>query len=90
MAAYWAPHICQKSKILIDATYYESSVRFPTNQHFFWESVEFLYRIMKHMCKKAGFKRIRTKYNSWAAGYHVYSQKRRTPKKEKNLDKSVN
>ncbi|MEM9738167.1 MAG: hypothetical protein AAF770_03710 [Bacteroidota bacterium] len=38
---------------------------------------------MKHMCKKAGLNSIRTKYNSWAAHYYAYSQKRRNPKKEK-------
>ena len=83
LAQYWNPYLCRKSTILIDATCYESSVRYPTNQKLLWESVIFLYSTMKHMCKKAGFKLIRTKFRKWEGRYNSYSRKKRRPKKEK-------
>ena len=82
-AESWSPYLYQKSKILIDATCYESSVRYPTNQKLLWESVLFLYASMKYMFKKAGIRLIRTKFKDWEKRYNSYSRKRRKPKKEK-------
>ena len=53
LAEHWAPYIHNKSKILMDATCYESSVRFPTNQKLLWESINFLYRVIQTYGKES-------------------------------------
>ncbi len=71
-------------QILTDATCYESSVRFPTNQKLLWESVDWAYGQLKLICKYSGTKLPRTKYLKWKERYWNYSRKRRKPLKEKN------
>ncbi len=83
LAQYWNPYISNKSRVLMDATCYESNVRFPTNQKLLWESINFLYRVIKRMVKKEGIRFPRTKYKKWENRYNQYSRKRRKPKKEK-------
>lgn len=79
----WSRYMITKSKLLVDATCYESDVRYPTDQKLLWESVVFLYKVMKSMCKKAGLRLIRTKYRDWEARYKQYSRKKRKLKKER-------
>lgn len=80
---YWKPYIREKSKITIDATCYESDVRYPTDQKLLWESVCFLYEIVKKQSKRRGIRLIRTKYKKWAKRYAIYARMRRKSKKEK-------
>lgn len=83
LAKYWAPYMRAMGKMVVDATCYETDVRYPTNQKLLWEGVRFLFRSMKAMCKKAGFKLVRTKYKNWERRYNAYSRKRRKSKKDK-------
>ncbi len=83
LASHWIPYIQTPSKILIDATCYESHVRYPTNQKLLWESVCFLYAFVKKLSKRVGIRTIRTKYRKWEQRYAIYSRKRRKSKKEK-------
>jgi len=48
---YWKPYIDEQEKVVVDATCYESEVRYPTDQKLLWKSVEWLYRQLKHLCK---------------------------------------
>ena len=72
---------------MIDVACHESSVRFPTNQKFLWESVEFLYRVMKYMCKKAGIKKIRIQYKNGVTCVTtpIVTKRRRTQKEKRIL-----
>lgn len=83
LAKYWLPFMSELNKATTDATCYESSVRYPTNQKLLWESVDWCYGQIKVICKYLKVKRPRTKYNKWKLRYHQYSRKRRKPKTEK-------
>ena len=39
---YWSPYIKDKSNILIDATCYETDMRYPTDVKLVWESLEYI------------------------------------------------
>lgn len=80
---HWKPYITEKSKITLDATCYESDVRYPTNQKLLWESVCFLYQIVLKESKRRGIRLVRTKFKKWEARYAIYSRMRRKSKKEK-------
>lgn len=83
LASHWLPHMKEVDQILTDATCYESSVRFPTNQKLLWESVDWAYSQLRLICKYAGQKVPRTKFLKWQERYWNYSRKRRKPSKEK-------
>src|SRR5690625_2953152 len=48
---YWSPHIEETEKITMDATCYESEVRYPTDVKLLWESVEWSYNRMRWVSK---------------------------------------
>ena len=81
LAQYWKPHMKDLSKVLMDATCYESSVRYPTDQKLLWESTTFLYKVFKSMCKQKGIKLKKTQYDSWKKKYKAYSRTRHKTKK---------
>ena len=83
LASAWLPHMKELDQILMDATCYESSVRFPTHQKLLWESVSWTHGQLKLMCKYGHVKFPRSKYLKWKERYWNYSRKRRKPAKEK-------
>jgi len=86
----WSPHILDKHSIVMDATCYESEVRYPTNEKLLWESVDWCYRQLKATCKTLGIKTPRTKYLKWKRRYISYSKMRRkTKSKRTSLDRSL-
>ncbi len=86
----WSVHISDKHSIVMDATCYESELRYPTNEKLLWESAEWSYRQLKAICKALGIKTPRTKYLKWKRRYISYSKMRRkTRSKRKGLDRSL-
>lgn len=86
----WSPHISNKHSITMDATCYESEVRFPTNEKLLWESVEWSYRQLKAICRALGVKTPRTKYLKWKRRNISYSKMRRkTKSKRRSLDRGL-
>lgn len=83
LARYWKPYMSQSNVVLMDATCYESSVRYPTDQKLLWESVEWSYKEMVAGCKELRIRKPRTKYDKWALRYHQYSRKRKRRIKER-------
>lgn len=87
--SYWKPYIQEPEKIVMDATCYESEVRYPTDVKLLWESVEWSYQKMKDVCNRASVSQLRTKYLTWQARYVGYSKMRRkTKKKTKAIKRS--
>ncbi|PIF01703.1 MAG: transposase [Maribacter sp.] len=85
----WSPHISDKHSIVMDATCYESEVRYPTNEKLLWESVEWSYRQLKAICRALGIKTPRTKYLKWKRRNISYGKMRRkTKSKRTRLDRS--
>lgn len=78
---YWKPYITEPEKIVVDATCYESEVRYPTDVKLLWESVEWSYERMGEVCRLLKIPLLRTKYLKWSGKYIGYSKMRRKTKK---------
>jgi len=80
LALHWKAHLDDSHSILIDATCYESSVRYPTDIKLLWESVLWLYQSLVCGSKAHKNRLPRTKFNKWQNRMQVY-QKQRKPRK---------
>ena len=79
-----------QNQITVDATCYESEVRYPTAKKLLWEAVDWLYKQLKSTCKVLGIKMMRCKYIKWKKRYIGFSKMRRkTNKKRKPLTRSL-
>ena len=79
-----------KDQITVDATCYESELRYPTPQKLLWEAVDWLYKQLRKNCKFLGIKMIRTKYLKWKKRYFSFSKMRRKAnKKRKSLTRAL-
>jgi len=88
--AHWKPYIGTQSQVTVDATCYESAVRYPTPQKLLWEAVDWLYKQLRVICKVIGVKMIRCKYIKWKNRYIGFSKMRRkTNKKRRPLTRSL-
>jgi len=81
--SHWKNHLASQSQITVDATCYESELRYPTDQKLLWESVHWLYKQLKTTCELLGIKMIRTKYLKWKKRYLGYSKMRRKTNKNR-------
>jgi hypothetical protein len=84
LAQAWKPYMGDLDKMLVDATCYESEVRYPTNQKLLWECVQWSYNQMVKICKFLKIKLVRSKYLDWCKRYNAYARKRKKPVKERN------
>lgn len=80
---HWKANMQEQEKITMDATCYESEVRYPTDVKLLWESVEWAHDRMKKTCKVLGQRKERTKYLKWKKRYVGYSKMRRKTKKKR-------
>jgi transposase len=83
LASAWLPFMGDLDKMLVDATCYESQVRYPTNQKLLWESVVWSYKQLALHCKYLKIKLPRTKYLDWCKRYNGYARKRKKLVKER-------
>ncbi|WP_226789013.1 transposase [Polaribacter porphyrae] len=87
---HWKPYISSPNQVTVDATCYESEVRYPTDQKLLWEATHWLYNQLKKICKVVGVKMIRSKYLKWRHRYIGYSKMRRkTKSKRKSLTRAL-
>lgn len=84
LAQAWKPYMQDLDKMLVDATCYESEVRYPTNQKLLWECVQWSYSQMVKICKFLKIKLPRSKYLDWCKRYNAYARKRKKLVKERN------
>jgi Transposase domain (DUF772) len=84
LAQAWKPFMKDLDKMLVDATCYESEVRYPTNQKLLWECVQWSYNQMVKICKFLKIKLPRSKYLDWCKRYNAYARKRKKLVKERN------
>ncbi len=88
--AHWSGHMENKHSIVMDATCYESHLRYPTNVKLLWESVDWLHGLLGKTCKEVGEAMPRSKYLKWKKCYVSYSKmKRKTKKKKRALTRSL-
>lgn len=64
----------------MDATCYESELRYPTIQKLLWESVHWLYSQLRKTCRVLGIRMIRSKYLKWKKRYQGFSKMRKKTK----------
>ena len=81
--AHWKDFVEDKHSVTMDATCYESFVRFPTDQKLLWDCVEWSYKQLKALCKVLKIKLPRTKYLKWKARYTGYSKMRKKTKRKR-------
>jgi len=87
---HWKQYISEPEKIVTDATCYESEVRFPTNQKLLWESVSWLNKQTKELCRTLKIKQPRTKYLKWKRKYTGYSKMRKkTVKRRTSITRAL-
>jgi hypothetical protein len=85
LAAYWKPYMRHPNIMLTDATCYETSMRYPTNVKLLWESVDWIYGQMVHLCKSLKIRVPRNKYLEQRTKYMNYSRRRKKSHKETNV-----
>lgn len=86
LAEHWKPYLREQSSMLVDATCYESEVRYPTDVKLLYESVVWLYGKFKELSRSLGLRTARTKYQKWIARYSIYSRQRKPRvKRQKQL-----
>ena len=83
LAKAWLPFMKDLDKMLVDATCYESEVRYPTNQKLLWESILWSHKQLVLHCKHLKIKLPRTKYLDWCKRYNNYARKRKKLVKER-------
>lgn len=83
LAKNWLPYMSDLDKVLVDATCYESELRFPTNQKLLWECIVWNFNQMKSLCEILKIKLPRTKYIDWCKRYNHYSRKRKKTSKHR-------
>lgn len=87
---HWSPYMEDKGCITMDATCYESHLRYPTNEKLLWESVDWSYRQLRAICKALGIKAPRTKYLKWKRrNISCSKMRRKTRSKRTRLDRSL-
>lgn len=86
----WKPYIREERQAVVDATCYESEVRYPSIWKLLWEAVSWLYNQLKINCKLLGKKMIRSKFIKWKKRYIGFSKMRRkTNVKRKSLTRAL-
>lgn len=79
----WKHYIKQPDQVVVDATCYESELRYPTPQKLLWEAVYWLHNQLKKNCKVLGVKMIRSKYLKYKRRYLGFSKMRRKTSKKR-------
>lgn len=87
---HWSTSIKDKHSITMDATCYESEIRYPSNEKLLWECVHWNYKQLRTFCKSLKQPMPRTKYSKWKKRYVSYSKMRKKSiKKRKGLTRSL-
>jgi hypothetical protein len=85
LAKAWKPYIENPNIVLMDATCYESYMRYPTDIKLLWECVDWTYGQTKRTCKHLKIPTPRTKYLKQKDRYLAYDRKRRKSQKERTV-----
>lgn len=80
---HWLPYLDDPDKIVMDATCYESYIRYPTDVKLLFESLCWLRNWLKKLNKLARVRMPRSKFRKWKKRYASYSKSKRKSKKER-------
>lgn len=83
LVSHWKADMKNTHMMLMDATCYESYIRFPTDIKLLWESCHWVFeKQLFKWCKALGLKRPRSKYMIQKRRYLNFSRKRKPSHKE--------
>ena len=86
----WKPLLEQTHVTMMDATAYESNLRYPTDVKLIWECIVKLYNILTKKRELLKLRRTRSNYQKHKKNYMSYQRNRRKSKrKDKKLRKSL-
>lgn len=77
LAEHWKPYMENLHVCMVDATCYETHMRFPTDIKLMWECVHWLNFHIIGICKELGIRRPRNKFSDVSKAYLSYSKKRK-------------
>lgn len=86
LSDHWKPLMQQTHVTLMDATVYESSVRYPTDTKLIWESIVKLHGLVEQKRKRLKLRRSRSNYSKHKKQYLAYQKSR---KKGRRKDKKL-
>ena len=90
MIRAWKPYMQQTHVTMMDATVYESNIRYPTDIKLIWESIEKVYQIQGQNRKLLKLRSSRSNYEKHKKNYLGYQRNRRKSKrKDKKLRKQL-
>ena len=79
----WRPFMKNLESVTVDATCYESNIRYPTDVKLLWEATSWTYYELQKDCKFQRIRMPRTKFLKWLSKYVSYSKMKRKPKKRR-------
>lgn len=83
LIGHWKRDVNNTHVLLMDATCYESFIRFPTDVKLLWESCEWVFeKQLFRLCSHLGIKRPRSKFREQRIAQMDYSRKRKNSFRE--------
>ena len=90
LAKHWRPYIRNTNVCTVDATCYESYLRYPTDVKLLWEATQWLHNQLKIICKHYGVRMPRNKFKEQQIKTVIYLKtKRKTYKATRKRLKSL-
>ena len=90
LAKHWLPYMEQTHVTMMDATCYESHLRYPTSVKLLWESIGKVYGIIQQKRSRLKLRSSRSNYAKHRQQFLVYQRnKKKTKRKEKKLCKQL-
>ena len=87
---FWKPYMEQTHVTMMDATAYESNIRYPTDTKLLWESIVKVYGITQQKRKLLKLRASRSNYGKHKNNYLGYQRNRRKSKrKDRKLRKQL-
>lgn len=86
----WDNEISDQQCCLMDATCYESHLRYPTDAKLLWECCQWVFETMFAYCKQSKIRRPRSKYQEKKRDYQAYARrKKKSYKKTQKIKKKL-
>lgn len=86
----WKPHLEQTHVTMMDATVYESSIRYPTDIKLIWESIGKVHQIHQQYRKQLKLRPSRSNFEKHKKNYLGYQRNRKkSRRKDKKLRKQL-
>jgi len=86
----WKPYMDQTHVTMMDATVYESNIRYPTDAKLLWEGIVKVHQILGHKRKLLKLRASRSNYEKHKKNYLGYQRNRRkSRRRDKKLRKQL-